>query len=176
MSQRSKWALFTIIFFSIQVVPTNEAQTRLDLHVSSPSEKWTITYQPFRGPGHESIPVEVVSVGGTVRDGWVGGCETLRNLSSKDIRRVAYGLYVFDVQNQDVPVLKRKGGSLSWREGLAAGSRKSQTAHKFTIGYIFRPLLKEKPLAANYRIEILIRKVWYVDGTVWEYPDMFESN
>jgi len=141
-----------------------------------------LSFQPYSGIGHEAIPVEVLKfdvVVGHNTNLWVREWR-LKNRSGKAIVKLRLALFVYSESEPDTLLLRheprryfglRLGPSEEWPKALclpAALSCQSAFAVIPAREWL-KPLAKSGEPEGNYRITLGIDKVWFEDGTIWEF-------
>lgn len=136
----------------------------------------SVSFEPYAGPGHESMPVQVVSTTGQLRDGarliFTDNC--LKNRSAKTVRKVVFSLFIFDEKKPEViletarwaPVDFQAGSFVAGKDlcmGQMTGSLSS------TELAAVRRSLEAQPEGTNYRIALGVTEVHFEDGDVWRF-------
>lgn len=149
-----------------------EAQSARSLHLS---------FQPFSGASHEAMPVEVLkfeAVAGTSDHLWVREWRLL-NHSGKATVKMRLALFVSKDSEPDNLLFRRNDHAL-FVHTLGPGREWPKEAcqpakycpHAFAIGLpseLFKPLAEGGEPEGSYRVALVIDKVWFADGTIWEF-------
>lgn len=150
-----------------------------------PDGDWKLSFEPYRGPGYGTAPVQVVAVKGEIMpDGRIRiRWPHLRRNSVKSFKTVTLTAYVYDESRLDTVLLRGPIIGLgfnpgNWpsqntdlKESIDEKDARARVFDRLTeIAY--RPLLsslvKDGKLEGHYRIAIGVSKVIFDDGTVWE--------
>lgn len=152
-------------FSPIATVPPIDADSNL------PDTHRYINYQSYRGTGHEHMPVAVNYVIGYRRGGSLRRRIGLQNRSSKTVQAVELSMYVSDERKPNLVLLKHKGIGFTWPDGLPEGARWELDGQD-DLPKMFESLPMDGTPNVPYRVEVLVSKVRYEDGALWE----FEAN
>lgn len=146
-----------------------------------PSGDWKVKFEPYRGPGYEQMPVQVVSVGGYVTKRGIFFIKhpILRNNAEKDVDQVVFTCYVYDEKKPDTVLIQQRmiATAVKFYEGrLAAKTDRPSNVEMgwpFSIGRdpLFGSLIKDGKLEGNYRIAVGVSRVVFKDGSEWEMPN-----
>ncbi len=148
-------------------------------------ENLRLSFTPYTGAGLESMPVEVVVFDAIVNINsmWVRDWR-LRNRSDKTVTKVRQTLFVYSEGEPDKLLLRHAippyygvgtsgpfSPNVEWpKEPCPAGKRFCPWGFAMLSAQeLFEPLMKDGKIEGNYRVALGIDKVWFADGTVWEF-------
>jgi hypothetical protein len=143
------------------------------------ASKWDVTFAPYSGKALDAMPVQVL-VFDVVDHGsgmWVREWRIV-NHSEKALVRIRPALFVAKEDDLDSLLLVREvrryvGLTLSaggqWPKGPCSPQEKScQNAFAtVSLDQLMEPLSQQKD--TKYRVALGVDKVWFQDGTVWEF-------
>lgn len=161
-SPARRWA-FALALLACTASTLTPAQSNRGTAPRPPGGNYTVAYQPFMGPGYESLPVLVNSV--TARAGEGITHFSVENASSQAVDAVRVRWYLSRAEKPgtflnkgETPVLRIPGGI---RPGTADRIKFSVTSFAAAIG----PVLKTPTIAGNYLIQVAVSEVRFADGT-----------
>jgi hypothetical protein len=129
-----------------------------------PQGNWTFSAGPYSSTGYRSLPVRVFSVTTNASRGLTIESVSLFNRSLKDIRAVKVHWYLKE-QSQQQTLLE--GDTELLEVILAAGSRLAIDHSVVSFARIYKPLMRGGVLKGDYRIDVAINEINFVDGTKW---------
>lgn len=138
-----------------------------DARKAPPDNRFRITYVPYRREGFLDMPVRVFNVRGQAVKEPLVRRFSLKNTSAKPIKKVEISLYVVEDKHPDMDVLSRSRSEYVFAAPLMPGGEQNVEGQD-NLGELFRPMLVGGKLSGNYRVEVLISKAQFEDGTVWE--------
>ncbi len=134
------------------------------------SAEGRVTARPYRGPGYESIPVEVldVSMKEAEREFNITNL-TLKNRFPKSVRAVKF-TWILTRQEKDEVWVVRQGLSTAWiaLPRPLPHNEKLELSLSPVVFKIQRMMLGSLDPNADYRLEILVDDVLYTDGSSWK--------
>jgi len=131
---------------------------------------WTVTAQPYRGPGHESIPVEVLSVTMRNEDHEFRFTNViLKNRAQKPVKAVKF-IWILTKKEEEETWIVREGLSTTWIRlpRQLPVSEKLEVELNPRVFRIQEMMLKGLSLSGDYRFEIAVDDVLYADGSSWK--------
>jgi hypothetical protein len=129
-----------------------------------PPGNWTFSAGPYSGAGYRSLPVRVFSVTTNAARGLTIESVSLFNRSSKDIRGVKVHWYLKE-QSQQQTLLE--GDTELPEVNLPAGSRLAIDHPVVSFERIYKSLMRGGVLEGNYRIDVAVNEINFVDGSRW---------
>ena len=173
--------LLTLFFLGVVALWGASGQSNAANFDAGSSSGLHLSFQPYSAVGHEAMPVQVLKfdvVVGHTCNLWVREWR-LKNRSGKVIVRIRPTLFVYSESEPATLLLRREvrgylglrlDPSQEWPKGACLPAAKSCFA-AFAVplpGELLKPLAEsEEP--GNYRIALGIDKVWFEDGTIWEF-------
>jgi hypothetical protein len=131
-----------------------------------PSGKWSFSAHPFTGKGYESRPVIVTSVKTEFRSLSVTAVR-VRNISSKRVSALRFAWYL-SRENDQKNILKQGETPVTYVDhGLATGEAKTMKLPIVSFVEIYQPLLRNKQLEGDYRVDIAAVEVMFDDQSKW---------
>ena len=141
---------------------------------------WNVTFQPYAGKGEAAMPVPVTTFDVLNHQGgmWVREWR-VKNRTTKLVRRMRHAWFVVNEQEPE-KVLVRTGVARYF--GLTLGPERDWPLSKcppeakscqsafatFSLDELMESL-KLEDHNAKYRVSLGIDKVWFDDGTTWEF-------
>src|SRR5690349_10591924 len=118
-----------------------------------PPGNWSFSAHPFMGKGYESRPVLVTSVKNDVR-GLSVTAVGVRDISSKPVKAVRFAWYLSN-ENDRSKILDHGETPTTYVDGgLAIGESKTIKLPIVSFVDIYKPLLRNKQLNGDYRVDI----------------------
>lgn len=182
MTRRRLLLAVTIFFLGVLALSGATGQSNAARLDGESISSLHLSFQPYSGVGHEAMPVEVLKFDVVVGHNyhmWVREWR-LKNRSGKAIVKIRPALFVYSESEPDTLLLRREvrrsyGVRLDpieeWPKGACLPTAKSCFA-AFAVplpGELLKPLAESGEPEGNYRIALGIDKVWFEDGTIWEF-------
>jgi hypothetical protein len=143
-----------------------------------------LSFQPYAGEQHESMPVEVLKLvvtgefASTLNNGIFVHEWRLRNRSDKTVVRIRSTFFVYRQSEPEKLLLKYSNKSLvggvkispgqSWPREKCVGYWCPSEFSTISARKLLQPLFNENEPEGTYIITMGIDKVWFEDGTTWE--------
>ncbi len=156
----------------------------VQVHSTVPPQALRLSFQPYAGEQHESMPVEVLKLvvdgafAATVNDGIFVHEWRLRNRSDKTVVRIRSTFFVYRQSEPEKLLLKYSNKSLvggvkispgqSWPREKCVGYWCPSEFSTISACKLLQPLFNENEPEGAYIITMGIDKVWFADGTIWE--------
>ncbi len=156
-------AVFSFVFVAKNNINITEAQVR----PQAPADKFILSAHPFFGKGYDSRPLMVTSV----RTGWkTNAVEAVRvrNLSSKAISEFKLGWILSTPDNGEIAAAKEDAASISLSQDLARGQGETFEKIVVSLSDINETYLGGRGDPNDYRLEIVVTEIRFVDGTTWQ--------
>lgn len=175
--------LLGVTLFFLGVVATGGAtQSNAPKFNGESTTNLHLSFRPYAGAGHEDMPVEVLKfVVDVASDGtgmWVHEWR-LKNRSNKDVIKIRRALFVFSESEPEKLLLRynkmslgnvRIASSRNWPLGECSGNYCPSGFGMLSPVKLLEPLARDgEELKGNYIICLGIDKVWFADGTSWEF-------
>lgn len=136
-----------------------------------PSEKqlprtgWIAGFRSYHGPGYDGVPVQIISVRSDINNGLVG--VQVKNHSDKAVRAITLGWYVSEAQGTGE--ILAKGQTAELKLSLPDQAKLDVTTPNTSWDDVLRPLMRNGNLKGDYDIWIVVSKIIYDDGSVWNF-------
>jgi hypothetical protein len=144
------------------------------------ASKWDVTFAPYSGKALATMPVQILVFDVTDHEAgmWVREWR-LVNRSEKTVVKLRPALFVAKEDDPDslliVREVRRKFSGFNllpgarWPDGPCAPQAKSCHSAFATVSVdqLMEPLSQQKD--TRYRVALGVDKVWFQDGTVWEF-------
>jgi hypothetical protein len=171
--------LITAFSFILLSSAASFAQSEPRANTDQATAQEIISFEPYRGPGYESMPVQVLSMKGgfeqSEKNVFVLTEVLVQNKSDKTVTGDAtFSLFVFKDNEPDTIVKQAFWTVINFSAiDLQAGKKFSMQP---ITGQLLWPQLKpikrlltENSAKEHYRIAIAITKVHFADGSVWQF-------
>ena len=149
------------------------AQTRMATQSEAPAPHWRLAFLRYheRRIGYDSLPIQVVNVSG----GKLGPAEKfkilvsgLKNRLPQAVKAVKFNWYLFNIKDMNEGV---ETGQTPLVEVNLAPYEKRE--FKIFIVYLEDiPLLRNKTLDEEFRLEVAVTEIQYEDVTLWQATDL----
>lgn len=130
-----------------------------------PRTGWVAGFHSYHGRGYDSAPVQVISVRSNITDGLVG--VGLKNHSDKDVRAITLAWYVSEAQGTGQ--ILTEGQTAELKLSLPDQTKLNVNTPSIRWDDVLRPLVRNESLKGDYDIWIVVRKVVYDDGSIWNF-------
>ncbi len=130
-----------------------------------PRTGWVAGFHSYHGPGYDSVPVQVFSVRSHINNGLVG--VQIKNQSDKAVRAITLGWYVSEAQGTGQ--ILAKGQTAELKLSLPDQTKLDVTTPSVTWDDVLAPLMRNGSLKGDYDIWIVVSKIIYDDGLVWNF-------
>lgn len=147
----------------------------------APAGNLDVSFHSYLGKGHEEMPVQVLIFDVNVhrRSMWVREWR-LKNRSSKTVTGIRPALFVYRQQEPDVLLLRHQifshygtklAPGVEWPGGPCSPVAKHcrSSFAMLSVEELLKPTVSTGKPEGIYRIALGIDKVWFEDGTVWEF-------
>jgi hypothetical protein len=147
------------------------------------TKSWDVTFQAYTGKGEQDMPIQVLTVDILVHSHvlWVREWR-LRNRSDKTVVKIRPTLFVYKEQDPDSLLFRREAvrlygvrisSGIEWPTGQCLPQAKScQNAFAtLSLEELMESLVRDGKLDGKYRVAFGIDKVWFEDGTIWEFEN-----
>lgn len=141
-----------------------------DARAAHPQSSFRITYIPYRREGFLDMPIRVFAVAGQATAEPLQRRFSLKNQSDKAIDKVEVSMHVIQDKHAIMPVLNRKHSSYVLAQRLMPGGEQEMSGED-KLSDLFGPLLVGGKLSGNYRVEVLVSKVQFADGSTWNFTE-----
>lgn len=134
---------------------------------SRPPGKFRIVYSAYRREGYDDMPVRVVDAVGMAMEEPLERRFSLKNFSTKPIRKLEVSMRVMIDKHAVMPVLHETRSSYAFAE-LLLPQREHMVKGQDKLKDLFGPLLVDGKLTGDYRVELFVTRVLFEDGSSWE--------
>jgi len=130
-----------------------------------PRTGWIAGFHSYHGPGYDRVPVQVFSVRSNINKGLVG--VSVRNRSDKAVSAITLGWYVSEAQGTGEILAKGQTAELGLN--LPDQAKLDVTTQDTSWNDVLSPLMRNGSLKGDYDIWIVVTKIIYDDGSVWNF-------
>lgn len=183
MLRRNLLLAMTLVSFGVFSLGSTLGKSTAPHLNATPKGRLVLSFHPYTGPGHETMPVEVLIFDVVVGydSMWVREWR-LKNHSEKAVVRIRKSLFIYSEEAPDTLLLRSSTKGLEdvlgvqispgqeWPEGTCSPKALScQDSYAMpSADKLLKPLFKEGAPEGKYRLALGIDKVWFADGTIWE--------
>jgi hypothetical protein len=134
-----------------------------------------ITFEPYTGPGYETMPVQVTSLKGRLEgEEFVLDNVRLKNNSDKTVTQTRYSLFLFKGDKTDVALAQAKWIVLAHSmDGFTPGATVKVAEHNGALWEKglepIKRILAEQEVGDHYHIAVGVTEVRFADDTVWRF-------
>lgn len=155
------------VFSSKKSTPGRPGQQPISSPVQPPTSRYRITYFPYRGAELKEPPVLVFNVGGQAMKESITRQFSVKNNSDKAVKEIQISLRVMVDKHAVMPILNEVNSRHVFNSVLLPQAEhlfKGEDKVKDLCGSLF----VDGHLNGAYRVEVLVSKVWFEDGSRWE--------
>jgi hypothetical protein len=159
--------MFTVLFvmmlssIAAQTSPASDSSSKQIL----PSGKWTIAFHPYLSLNYLDSPVTLYSVSST--NGNVTRF-SIYNISSKKVVGVRVKWLVHENQERTILLTEGETSLLRFAKGLPSGGSGYIKHEVISFAKFVRPFVLNGRVDKQFDVDLVIDKVLYEDGSVWE--------
>lgn len=134
-----------------------------------PAGNWTFSAGPYFGPGYDVTPIDVQGVTTSAARGLSIERVSLLNRTSKQLKEVTLRWYLRE-KSRNMQLLE--GETEVIEIGLPAGKQQQISYPVVSFAKIYRPFLKNGVLEGEFRIEVVVARATFADGSQWKLGDL----
>lgn len=131
--------------------------------------KWSLSHQAYIGKEFENLPVRLVSVNSTLKNGFPTIDKvSLQNRSTKDIASVKLSWFLSPKNDKDKILQQGETPVIYLPEEISSGTTNLIKFPVVTFANIYKPL-KDNALNGDYQIVVLVSEATFTDETSWKF-------
>jgi hypothetical protein len=129
-----------------------------------PKGNWTFSAGPQVGVGYRSMPIDVFRVKTKAAQGLTVESVSLFNRSFQDVKEVKLHWYLKEKSQKQTLA---EGDTAFFDVALPAGDRLVIDYPVVSFDRLYQPLMRGGVLSGEYRIEVVVNAITFVDGSKW---------
>jgi hypothetical protein len=133
-----------------------------------PTGNWTFSAGPQVGAGYRSLPVDVFSVKTHAARGLAVESVSLFNRSQQDDKEIKLHWYLKEKSQKQILA---EGDTEFLEVALPAGGRLAVDYPIVSFDKLSKPLMHDGVISGNYRLEVVVNAISFVDGSKWTPSD-----
>jgi ankyrin repeat protein len=142
-----------------------------------PAGNWSVAFQPYRGPGHEKSPYQIIFMNMEACNGYLYLSDLQLNVPrARPFFVIEYSVFVYEAAQPGKLLLQRQVYRMGDGDGDFADDGVWKTppgkswGAAFTTGDepLMLPLMNNGALEGNYRIELGITQISFANKDVWK--------